>query len=54
MGSYASARYTRYDATYNPTKPSERNYYLKFGDLTKPTLNANWRKFGKDSADEEE
>lgn len=53
MGDYASAKYTKYDATYNPTDPSEKNYYLKFGDLNKPTLNANWRKFGKDAADEE-
>jgi hypothetical protein len=54
MGDFADAIYTKYDATYNPTDPSGKNYYLKFGDLDKPTLNANWRKFGKDSADEEE
>lgn len=54
MGDFANAKYTKYDATYNPTDPTEKNYYLKFGDLNKPTLNANWRKFGKDTADEEE
>ncbi|MFK7949454.1 MAG: hypothetical protein AB8G11_17815 [Saprospiraceae bacterium] len=48
MGKYADAKYQRYDATYNPTDPSEKNYFLKFGDLNKPTLNANWRRFGKD------
>jgi len=54
MGDFANEKYTKYDATYNPTDPTEKNYYLKFGDLNKPTLNANWRKFGKDAADEEE
>jgi hypothetical protein len=54
MGKYGSSKYARYDATYNPSDPSEKNYYLKFGDLNKPTLNANWRKFGKESSEDEE
>ena len=52
MGDYANAKYKRYDGTYNPDDPTEKNYFLKFGDLNKPTLNANWRKFGKESKDE--
>jgi type II secretory pathway pseudopilin PulG len=53
MGDYANPRYSVYDPTYNTTNASEKNYYLKFGDLNKPTLNANWRKFGKATGDEE-
>lgn len=48
MGKYANGKYKKYDATYNPDDPSEKNYFLKFGDLNKPTLNANWRRFGKE------
>ena len=48
MGDYADGKYKKYDSTYNPDEPSEKNYFLKFGDLNKPTLNANWRRFGKD------
>lgn len=53
MGDYANGKYKKYDATYNPDDPSEKNYFLKFGDLNKPTLNANWRKFGKESKSDE-
>ena len=52
MGKYADSKYKRYDATYNPDDSSEKNYFLKFGDLQKPTLNANWRRFGKEDSDD--
>lgn len=50
MGEYANSKYKRYDSTYNPDDATEKNYFLKFGDLNKPTLNANWRKFGNEKA----
>lgn len=49
MGKYADSKYKRYDAFYNPDDPTEKNYFLKFGDLNKPTLNANWSRFGKEA-----
>lgn len=54
MGDYAAPINKRYDSTYNPNDPSEKNYFLKFGDLNKPTLNANWRKFGSDNKTDED
>ena len=36
MGAFGSAKYAKYDKSYNP------NDMLKFGDLTKPTLTGNW------------
>ncbi len=54
MGEYSTAKYKMYDPTYNPTEPAEKNYFLQFGDLNKPTLNANWRKFGKEGKEEDE
>lgn len=52
MGDYGNPKYKKYDSTYNPDDPSEKNYFLKFGDLNKPTLNANWRRFGKEDKDD--
>jgi predicted membrane protein len=52
MGKYASGRYKAYDPSYNPDNPSEKNYFLKFGDMTKPSLNANWQRFGKEDKNE--
>ncbi len=36
MGKYASPRYARYDANYDPES------YMKFGDLNAPNLTGNW------------
>lgn len=36
MGKYASPKYARYDASYNP------NGYIKFGDMNSPNLTGNW------------
>jgi len=49
---YSSAKFKKYDSTYNPDDETEKNYFLKFGDLNKPTLNANWRKFGNEKSNE--
>lgn len=42
MGKYADAKYKSYDKFYNPDDPTERNYYIGFGDLTKPTTAGTW------------
>lgn len=42
MGEYADPRYKRYDLNYHPDDPAESKYYLKFGDLTKPSTSGNW------------
>ncbi len=50
---FSKAKYKRYDSSFNPDDPTEKNYFLKFGDMRKPTLNANWSRFGEeDSAGE--
>ncbi len=36
MGKYADPRYKRYDDTYDPNK------FIKFGDMSKPSLAGNW------------
>lgn len=36
MGKYASAKYSKYDQSYDPKKR------LKFGDLTKPNISGSW------------
>ncbi|MFT5763677.1 MAG: hypothetical protein ACI8X3_001102, partial [Saprospiraceae bacterium] len=36
MGQFASIKYARYDANYDP------NSFLKFGDLNAPNLTGNW------------
>ena len=36
MGPFASKKYARYDANYDP------NSYLKFGDMNAPNLTGNW------------
>lgn len=54
MGKYADKKYQRYDSNYNPSDPTEKNYYLKFGDMNKPTLNANWSRFGSDDKGDDE
>lgn len=36
MGKYADPRFKRYDDTYDPNK------YIKFGDMSKPSLAGNW------------
>jgi hypothetical protein len=53
MGKFADSKYKRYDSSYNPDDPTEKNYYLKFGDMNKPTLNANWSRFGDDDKSDE-
>jgi len=42
MGNYADARYKSYDKFYNPDDPTEKNYYIGFGDLTKPSTAGTW------------
>ncbi len=42
MGPYADARYKSYDKFYNPDDPTEKNYYIGFGDLTKPSTAGSW------------
>jgi hypothetical protein len=53
MGKFADKKYKRYDSSYNPNDPTEKNYFLKFGDMNKPTLNANWSRFGDDDKPDE-
>jgi uncharacterized protein with FMN-binding domain len=36
MGAFASKKYARYDANYDP------NSFLKFGDMNAPNLTGNW------------
>lgn len=36
MGEYASARYSKYDNSYDPNK------MVKFGDMNSPNLSGNW------------
>ncbi len=36
MGKYADPRFKRYDDTYDPNK------FIKFGDMSKPSLAGNW------------
>ena len=36
MGKYSDPKYKRYDDTYEPDK------FIKFGDMTKPSLAGNW------------
>ncbi len=38
MGPYKDARFARYDNTYNPTS------FIKFGDLSTPSLAGNWER----------
>lgn len=38
MGQYASPRYAKYDANYDPSKK------IKFGDMRKPSLAGNWER----------
>ena len=42
MGQFAAARYKRYDRGYNPDDITEPKYYLRFGDLTRPSTAGNW------------
>ncbi len=42
MGPFADPIYKRYDAGYNPDDPAEKQYYLKFGNMSKPTTAGNW------------
>ncbi|MEM6723496.1 MAG: hypothetical protein AAF598_05620, partial [Bacteroidota bacterium] len=42
MGKYANPRYKRFDATYNPDDITEKNYFIGFGSLNKPTTAGFW------------
>lgn len=45
MGPYVDPKFKRYDRSYNPDDPTEKKYYIKFGDRTKPNLAGNWERF---------
>ncbi|MEM7105853.1 MAG: hypothetical protein AAF502_22140 [Bacteroidota bacterium] len=42
MGEYANPVYKRYDNSYNPDDPTEPKYFLKFGDMNRPSTSGSW------------
>ena len=42
MGTYADPKYKSYDKNYNPDDPTEDEYYISIGDLTRPSLGGSW------------
>lgn len=42
MGKFAAPRYKRFDNSYNPDDITEKNYFLQFGSLNKPTTAGSW------------
>ena len=42
MGQFTDPKYKKYDDTYNPDKPGDKKYYLKFGNRTAPNTAGNW------------
>lgn len=42
MGPYSNVKYKKYDDSYNPDRPGEKKYYLKFGNRSAPNTSGNW------------
>lgn len=43
MKEYDSDQYKRYNANFNPDDPEHsRTYYVRFGDMAKPSTSGNW------------
>jgi hypothetical protein len=42
MGPFADPKFKKYDDSFNPDRPGEKNYYLGFGNRSAPNTSGNW------------